>query len=167
MMQRWLPHPWLSLLLLIVWLLLTDVGSPGNWLLGVLLAWAGGKIAGQRLWFSPVRVRRPGVLLRLAGHVAIDIVVANIHVALLVLGRTSRLRPGFVVLPLEPAHELSLTALIGIVSLSPGTVCAELSDDRRSLLIHVLDLEDPAELIERIKARYEAPLLEILTCSTS
>ena len=58
-------------------------------------------------------------------------------------------------------------ALISIVSLSPGTLCAELSDDRRSLLVHVLDLDDEAALTERIKSRYETPLKEIFLCLPS
>ncbi|TWG87045.1 multisubunit potassium/proton antiporter PhaE subunit [Cupriavidus gilardii J11] len=167
MMRRLFPHPWLSLLLLALWLLLNNAASVGHWLLGVLLAWAIGMRIGSRLWLSPVRLRRPGLALRLALHVAADIVMANIHVAWLVLRPSGRLRPAFVEVPLEPGHEIGLAALISIVSLSPGTLCADLSDDRRCLLIHVLDLDDERGLIARIKARYEAPLLEIFVCSTS
>ena len=42
-----------------------------------------------------------------------------------------------------------------------GTVSAVLSDDRRHLLIHVLNLKDPEAVIRDIKTRYEAPLMEI------
>ncbi|MNT61968.1 Na(+)/H(+) antiporter subunit E1 [compost metagenome] len=97
----------------------------------------------------------------------IDIVRANIEVAILVLGRTARLRPAFIVVPLDVEHELATTALISIVSLSPGTLCAELSDDRRALLVHVLDLEEEATLVEHIKSRYETPLKEIFQCLPS
>lgn len=167
MIRRLLPHPVLSALLLALWLLLNNAASPGQWLLGAVLAWAIGMRVGSRLWLSPVKLRSPGLALRLALHVAIDIVVANVHVAWLVLQPTRRLRPGFIELPLERGHEMALTALISIISLSPGTVCAELSDDRGCLLIHVLDLDDEAALIARIKSRYEAPLLEIFVCLPS
>jgi multicomponent K+:H+ antiporter subunit E len=40
-------------------------------------------------------------------------------------------------------------------------VSAELSDDRKYLLVHALDLPDPQALIDEIKTRYEAPLKEI------
>jgi len=37
----------------------------------------------------------------------------------------------------------------------------DVSDDRKFLLVHVLHLEDPQDLIDTIKRRYEAPLMEI------
>ncbi|MCZ3114905.1 Na+/H+ antiporter subunit E, partial [Acinetobacter baumannii] len=91
-----------------------------------LLAWAIGLRVERRLWLRPLRLARPGLALRLIWHVAVDIVVANVHVAWLVLVRGARLQPAFIELPLESEHEIALTALISIVSLSPGTVCAEL-----------------------------------------
>ena len=46
-------------------------------------------------------------------------------------------------------------------TLTPGTVSSALSDDRRHLLVHVLNLDDADEVIRQIKTRYEAPLMEI------
>lgn len=167
MLARQFPHPWLSLILLLMWLLLSNSLAPAHWLLGAVLGWGLGRLADLWLVLSPFRLSRPGLMLRLAFHVLIDIVVANIEVAMLVLGRTARLRPAFIVVPLDAEHELATTALISIVSLSPGTLCAELSDDRRSLLVHVLDLDDEAALVARIKSRYETPLKEIFLCLPS
>ena len=36
-----------------------------------------------------------------------------------------------------------------------------LSDDRRYLLVHVLNLDDAERVVRQIKTRYEAPLMEI------
>jgi multicomponent K+:H+ antiporter subunit E len=55
--------------------------------------------------------------------------------------------------------------LASIISLTPGTVSADLSDDRKTLLVHGLDVDDEAVLVEQIKRRYEAPLLEVFACS--
>ena len=54
--------------------------------------------------------------------------------------------------------------LANAVSLTPGTVSTSLSADRRTLLLHVLDLDDADQLVARIKDRYEAPLREIFPC---
>ncbi|QGZ64043.1 Na+/H+ antiporter subunit E [Paraburkholderia acidisoli] len=164
MLKRLFPHPWLSLVLLLCWLLLMNDVSPGNVLLGAFLGSAISFAVGEGLWLQPVRFGKPWRLARLAGHVLIDIVVANAEVALLVLGPTRRLRPAFIEVPLDSTHEIALTALISIVSLSPGTLCAELSDDRTRLVVHVLDLADEAALVALIKTRYEAPLMEIFAC---
>jgi len=163
-LKRLFPHPWLTVELAILWLLLANDASPGNLLLGALLAVVISFLIGEGLWLSPVRFGRPWLLLRLLWHVVVDIVVANVQVALLVLGPTRRLRPAFVHVPLDSTHEIPLTALVSIVSLTPGTLSAELSDDRTRLLVHVLDLDDEAALIALIKQRYEVPLMEIFSC---
>jgi multicomponent K+:H+ antiporter subunit E len=167
MSKRLFPHPILSVVLMGMWLLLANDISVGNLLLGAFLGWVIALRVGERLWFRPVKVGRPDLMLKLAGHVLYDIVDANIGVAKLVLGPTSRLRPAFIEIPLEVDHEIVLTTLMTVVSLSPGTLGAELSDDRKRLLVHVLHLEDEAELRNIIKTRYEAPLREIFPCSPS
>ncbi|WP_454710738.1 Na+/H+ antiporter subunit E [Cupriavidus nantongensis] len=167
MLRRLLPHPWLSLILMLMWLMLAQSIAPGHWLLGALLGWAIGRLADRWLVLGAFRLSRPDLILRLSLHVLIDIVRANLQVAVMVLGRTARLRPAFIVVPLDVEHELATTALISIVSLSPGTLCAELSDDRRALLVHVLDLEEEAALVALIKSRYETPLKEIFQCLPS
>jgi multicomponent K+:H+ antiporter subunit E len=164
MLKRLFPHPWLSIVLLVCWLLLMNDVSPGNILLGAVLGCVISFAVGAGLWMRPVRFGRPWLLVRLALHVLYDIVVANVEVALLVLGPTQKLRPAFIEVPLDSTHEIALTALISIVSLSPGTLCAELSDDRTRLIVHVLDLDDEAALVAQIKTRYEAPLMEIFAC---
>lgn len=164
MLKRLFPHPWLSLVLLGIWLLLVNEVSAGQLLLGALLGWIIALMIGQRLWLRPMALRRPDLMVRLAGRVLFDIVQANLEVAVLVLGPVRRMQPAFIQVPLDLEHEMALTALISIVSLSPGTLCAELSDDRRMLLIHVLHLQDEAALVGTIKSRYEAPLKEIFVC---
>jgi multicomponent K+:H+ antiporter subunit E len=164
MLKRFFPHPWLTLVLLVCWVLLMNDVSPGNLLLGFVLGAVISFAVGEGLWLAPVHFGRPWLFVRLLAHVLYDIVVANLEVALLVLGPTKRLRPAFIEVPLDSTHEIALASLISIVSLSPGTLCAELSDDRTRLVVHVLHLEDEAALVDSIKSRYEAPLMEIFTC---
>ncbi|MCX7556978.1 Na+/H+ antiporter subunit E [Xanthomonadaceae bacterium JHOS43] len=109
--------------------------------------------------FAYVATVRP--LPRLIAIVLYDIVRSNIHVARLVLGPESAIKPGWVWVPLDLTNIHGITALASLITLTPGTVSAELSDDRRYLLIHALDLQDPEALIDEIKSRYEAPLKEI------
>ena len=109
-------------------------------------------------------IRSAGAALRLAGLVAWDIVLANIAVARLVLGPIARLRPGFVRVPLAVTHPHVIALFASIVSIVPGSVSMALTPDGRTLLVHVLDLEDAEHFIATIKERYERPLLEILKC---
>jgi multicomponent K+:H+ antiporter subunit E len=90
-----------------------------------------------------------------------DIVVANLRVARLVLGPRSALRPRFVRIPLDITHPRGVNLLAAIITLTPGTVSADLGEDRRTLLVHGLAVPDERAVIAAIKARYEVPLREI------
>jgi multicomponent K+:H+ antiporter subunit E len=160
---RWLPFPLQSAALLTLWLLLVNSVAPAQLLLGALLALA------LPLWwrqFLPqtTQLHRPLTALRFIGRIMLDIVTANLLVAAQVLAPNRRLRPAFMRLPLELTGDFAITVLASTISLTPGTVSAEVSGDRRSLLIHALHVVDPEAAIAVIKRRYEAPLREIFGC---
>lgn len=162
--SRWLPHPFLSLVLTLIWLLLVNTLSLGHLLLGAFLGWGIALLTRNFLVDVP-RVRKPLQLFLFILKVCGDIVVANLHVARLVLGPRSRLSPAFVEVPMEIEDEFILSVLTSVVSLTPGTVSAALSQDHRTLLLHALDAPDDAALVAQVKARYETPLMEIFQCS--
>lgn len=161
--RHWMPHPFLTLLLAAVWLLLNNTLSPGQLVLGLTLGWVI-PLFTRRYWPDRVRIRRPGRLLRLLGVFLTAVLVANLTVAVLILAGPRRLRPAFVVVPLDLRDELAISLLANLVCLTPGTVSARLSADRRQLLVHALDCPDHAALVAGIKTRFEAPLKEILEC---
>jgi multicomponent K+:H+ antiporter subunit E len=159
-MKRLLPHPLLTPILAVVWLLLNNSYSPSHIVLGLMLGWA---IPWFTLRFWPERacIRRPWVLMRFVAVVLYDIVVANLIVARRILGRPEHLRPAFVEVPLALTSDLAISLLANTISLTPGTVSARLAPDRTSLLVHGLHVPDAAELVASIKSRYEAPLKEV------
>lgn len=153
------PQPLLSVVLFVVWQLLSDGVSGASVVMGLILAWLIPRLT-HGFWPDQPRVGRPWVYVVYVFTVAYDIVVASISVAALVLsGRQPR--PAFVSYPLRLEHPLAVTILASSISLTPGTVSADVSDDGRMLLIHALDVTDQAELIATIHKRYETPLLEI------
>lgn len=102
------------------------------------------------------------ITLRLIAVILKDIVVANLQVARLILGRQENLSPGFVTVPLRVRDPRAVSCLAAIVTMTPGTVSAELSDDRTWLYVHALDLRDAEALVTLIRERYEQPLLELM-----
>jgi len=158
--NRVIPSAPLSVAVFLVWLLL--VGSLGfsDFLMAGLLA-VGLPLLTHRLRPSQAKMRRPLVALRFACIVLWDIVLSNIEVARRILGPESALRPQFIWLPLDITNPYGIAALAGTITMTPGTVSAELSDDRRYLLVHCFNLRDEAAQIAQIKQRYEALLKEI------
>lgn len=164
MRDRLLPHPLLSLILALLWVLLANSLSPGHLLLGLLLGWLLPMFT-RSFWPGRVHIRRPLVLARFLLLVLYDIVVANFEVAGLILRGPRGTEPRFVVVPLTLRTELALSLLANTVSLTPGTVSAWLAPDRRHLVVHGLRVQDPDALIDTIRRRYEAPLIEVFeTC---
>lgn len=156
-MKRFLPAPGITMALFVAWLMLNGSLSAGQLILGALLAlaipWSLRRMRPQ----TPT-LARPEVALRLALVVAKDIVVSGLGVARRILGPEAAIRPRFVWLPLAIRDPHGIAALAGIVTMTPGTLSAEISPDRRFLLIHAFDLDDEAALIADIQRRYEAPL---------
>jgi multicomponent K+:H+ antiporter subunit E len=161
--RRWLAHPITSFFILLVWLELYSSLAPIHVVSGVVLAVLIPRLLARALG-EPVRIRRPGVALRLAGVVLWDIIVANLAVARLVLGPLARVRPGFIEVPVDLAHPDAVALFASIIAITPGTVVADIDDARARILVHVLDLQDPDELVAEIKRRYERPLKEIFGC---
>ena len=162
-MNRWLPQPLFSLSLWGVWLLLGNTLAPGQILLGLCIALAL-PLFTVRFWPDRPRLRRPLKILIYILVLLWDITLANLTVARLILGPTARLRPAFVRLPLDLCNDFAIVVLTSTISLTPGTVSADISPDRRSLLIHALDVEDPEQIVAHLKNRYERPLQEIFEC---
>ena len=160
-MKRLFPAPWLSLALWALWLLLNLSLSAGNLLLGAALAIVA-PLMFAPLRPLPVRIRRPGVILKLFFLVGRDVVASNIAVAWGVLraGKNPP-RSRFIKIPLDLRDANGLAALSMITTVVPGTIWSELALDRSVLLLHVFDLDDEAQFIEHFKTAYERPLMEI------
>jgi multicomponent K+:H+ antiporter subunit E len=160
-MKRLLPHPLLSLVLWLAWLALNNTVAPAHVLLGALLACVlplTGLHLADGTW---PRLHRPGVALRLALRVLWDIVVSNVEVTRRVLGPESAIRPGFLRVPLDLTDDWAITTLAGIITMTPGTLTADVAEDRSYLLVHAFHVDDAEAIIASIKTRYEKPLKEI------
>ncbi|NER59426.1 Na+/H+ antiporter subunit E [Pseudomonas sp. MAFF212428] len=160
-MKRLFPAPLLSLSLWGLWLLLNLSLSAGNLLLGALLGLLAPLLMAP-LRPLPVRIRKPGTIVRLIVRVGIDVVVSNLQVARGVWrARRHPPRSRFIRIPLHLQDAHGLAALSMITTVIPGTIWSELALDRSILLLHVFDLDDEALFIEHFKHTYERPLMEI------
>jgi multicomponent K+:H+ antiporter subunit E len=160
-MQRWLPHPLMSLSLLVLWLLLVNDIAAGHVVLGGILAVLIPLFTAP-FWTDRVVIKKPLVLIRFGIVVFWDIVVANVIVSQLILfHRPETLQPKFLVIPLDARSPYAIAILAGTITMTPGTVSADLDREGRHLLVHALSESDPEAAIFNIKRRYERPLKEV------
>jgi len=159
--QRWVPHPFLSLTMVLLWLSLNNSIAPGHIVLGVLLAMALPTYTAH-FWPDRPRLRSPGTLLIFLLVFVWDVIVANLQVAYLVVFYSpDQLKSRWICVPLELRQPEAITMLAGTISLTPGTISSDLSADGRSLLVHCLHAEDPEAEVQKIKVRYERRLKAI------
>ncbi|MBC9072262.1 Na+/H+ antiporter subunit E [Thauera sp. CAU 1555] len=160
-MQRWLPHPLLTVVLIALWMLLLNNFSAGGLLMGSLLGVVI-PIITSNFWPERPPVKAYGKAFSYMALVAWDVVVANLQVARLILfRRADELHVRWVTVPLELRSPEAITVLAGTITMTPGTVSCDLSADGRSLLVHCLDAPDAEEAVRQMKERYEARLMEI------
>lgn len=161
MIRRIVPHPVLTFVLAVVWLLLVNTVSPGNVLLGLILGVIIPLVT-SAFWPDRPRLRHP---VKIAVYVIIvvwDVIRANIIVAGLILfRRNADLQSRFITVPIELRTPEAIAVLAGTITMTPGTVTADMSACGKALLIHCLHAPDPEGVVAEIKERYERRLKEI------
>jgi len=158
-MKRLLPNPLLSAVIVLVWLLLNGL-SVGHFLLGALLALALPPLLAPLRPVVP-RIHRPLRALSLIAIVIYDIVKSALELAVRILGPQARIRSTYFWLPLDLVDPYAISTLAGIITMTPGTLSSDISDDRRWLLVHCFHTDDVQATITEIKQRYERRLMEI------
>lgn len=91
-----------------------------------------------------------------------ELVKANIEVAIEVMTPKFKMTPGIVKLPLDAETDLEISFLANLISLTPGTLSLDVSDDRKVLYVHSMYIKDRESFIAGIKNGFEKRLLEIL-----
>ena len=161
MLKKFLPHPHLTLLLTVVWLLLANAYTINSLVFGLLMGLVIPWITAPYWPDRPVIRNVPGIIEYIA-IVLWDIIKSNIAVAKIVLFvPNDKLRPAWVTVPLDLHEPEAITVLAGTITMTPGTLTAELAADGHSLLVHCLHAPDPDGVRDEIKERYERRLKEI------
>lgn len=159
MIARLIPHPVLSLLLVLMWMVLTGF-SLGHFLLGGALALFAGWTM-HALQPKTGRPRRPRVIARLAVTLFFDIIRSNIAVTRLILteGRAPRRQSCFLIIPLGLRSPSGLAILAVILTATPGTAWVEYVSDSGTLILHVFDGAERDHYLHVINQIY-APMLQ-------
>ncbi|MDN7125714.1 Na+/H+ antiporter subunit E [Pseudidiomarina terrestris] len=162
-MSKLIPAPWWSLFLLLFWLLLQNTVSFGVTLLGLILAVII-PLYTMRAREYPTTLHRPLLAVQYFLILLVDIILSNFNIAAIILMPKKRIQPALIEFPLDVTGSVPITILASTISLTPGTISAELARDGRSLLIHALNVQDADATVQQIKQRYERRLKEIFQC---
>jgi len=147
------------LLLALAWMSVTGSFSVPNLLFGLLLGIASLFLVRDEVGKSSgtVRVAR---LLSLAILFVKELIVSAWRVARLVLSPRMDLRPGIFSYPLKVDRDFEITLLANLITLTPGTLSVDVSDDRTTLYVHAIDCSDPEAARRDIAEGFERKILE-------
>lgn len=108
-----------------------------------------------------VYTRKIVALVRLALFFIGELVTANLKVAFDVVTPTHYMRPGVIGIPLDASSDIEITLLGNLISLTPGTLTIDVSEDRKTIFIHSMYIDDADEVRRRIKTGLERRILEV------
>jgi multicomponent Na+:H+ antiporter subunit E len=151
----------LNVLLAMAWTALTGQFTPMNFLLGFTLGyvtlWLTQRTKSRSSYFGKVR-QVIGFLLFFLW----EVVKANLRVAYDVLTPRQHITPAIIAIPLEAKTDAEITALANMITLTPGTLSLDVSNDRKVLYIHAMYVRDVEKFKRQIKEGLERRLLEVI-----
>ncbi|MBR9981754.1 MAG: Na+/H+ antiporter subunit E [Desulfatitalea sp.] len=90
-----------------------------------------------------------------------ELAVSNLKVLWDVVTPKHINRPGIIGVPLDARSDLEIFLVANLLSLTPGTLSVDVSEDRKTLFVHVMFLEDVEEARAAIKSGLERRVLEV------
>jgi multicomponent Na+:H+ antiporter subunit E len=154
----------LNVLLALAWAVLVSQVDLPNLIFGfglgaVMLYLARNQLGGANEYFR--KMRR---VVQFVGYVLWEIVLANVQVARAVLFTpVAKLRPGIVAVPLDLETDAEITMLANLITLTPGTLSLEVSDDRKTLFVHAIAVGDAEAFRAATKSGFEHAVREVFS----
>lgn len=144
-----------NIMLAVVWAALTGGFSLVNLVFGFVMGSAAlymskSLFPGCDLYFK--RVWRWTKLIVLFLY---ELVASSIQVVWDVLTPDHRARPRIISMPLDVQSEMEVLLLTNMISLTPGTLCLDVTEDGKTLYIHAMFGDDPDEIRRQIKQGME------------
>ncbi len=124
--------------------------------LGYAALWITRPLYGASRYFQ--RAPKTG---RLLGYFLMELILSNLRVLWDVVTPKHISRPGIVGIPLSAETDLEILLVANLISLTPGTLSVDLSEDHRILYVHVMFLDDPDRFRQGIKDGLERRILEV------
>ena len=144
-----------SLLLALAWVALQGAVTLGNLVVGYVLGYVILVLLGKGGVMSSAFGDRVANAVGLAGYFVWQLLLANIRVALDVIGARHAIHPAVVAVPLDITKDGEILLLSTLINITPGSVTIDLSDDRRTLYVHVMHMESVEETRREIKDGFE------------
>jgi len=128
-----------------------------GFVVGYLALWVTRPLYGPNTYFFKV-VK----VLQLIVFFVRELLISNFRVLWDVITPSNVSKPGVIAVPLDAKSDFEIMMVANLVSLTPGTLSLDVSDDRKSLYVHVMFLDDVETARRDIKQGIEKRVLEAI-----
>lgn len=150
----------MNFILALIWVALTGKFLIGNFVFGVILSygimWFMYRTEDDQRYFKKI----PQTISFLF-YFFYELWKANLLVAYDVVTPKFHMRPGIVAIPLTADTDLEITLLANVITMTPGTLALDVSDDNKYLFVHSMYIKSKEDFIHSVKNGFERRLLEI------
>jgi multicomponent Na+:H+ antiporter subunit E len=144
-----------SILLALAWAALQGNITLGNLLVGYGVGYVILALLAKGGVMRSTLASRTGHAIGLAGFFAWELVLANVRVAADVLRPRTGIQPAVVGIPLDVRSDGEILLLSMLINITPGSVTIDLSEDRRTLYVHVMHMTNAEATRREIKDGFE------------
>ena len=149
----------INILLALTWAAVSGSFTLGNIIFGFILG-AGALYLIREQVGSLGYFARAGKLLALLWLFLYELALSAWRVAVLVVTPRMDIKPGIFAYPLKADRDFEITLLANLITLTPGTLSVDVSEDRKFLYVHALDCSDPDALRADIAQGFARRILE-------
>ena len=151
----------INLVLAVVWAALSGSVTLANLLIGFVVGYVTLWVM-QPLFPASRYCQKILDLAKLALYFLWELMISSVKVAWSVVMPLKHSKPGIVSVPLSVQTNAEITVLGNLISLTPGSLSLDVSDDRKHLLVHAMFIENPEDFRRDIKQGMEHRVKEAL-----
>ena len=144
-----------SILLALAWAALHGDITLANLLVGYVVGYVILALLARGGVMPSTLVSRTAHAIELAGFFVWELMLANVRVAIDVIRPRTTIRPAVVAIPLDVTSDGEILLLSMLINITPGSVTIDLSDDRRTLYVHVMHMTSAEATRHEIKEGFE------------
>ncbi|HAA7185591.1 TPA_asm: Na+/H+ antiporter subunit E [Listeria monocytogenes] len=150
----------LNIILACLWMFLESSFSFATFIIGfiigIFLLFFMRRFLGSRFYLF-----RLFALVKLVFRFLHDLIVSTVHVSRIVLKKDMNIRPGIFRYDTTLETDWEVTMLALLITLTPGTLSIDISDDYKAIYVHSLHVPNIEEEITTIRKSYEGAIMEV------
>lgn len=149
-----------NIILMFFWVILTADFTAINFLIGFIAGWV-------VLWLIQILYGRTNYFVKQYDIIVLFILfnyqlfASSLQVVWDVLTPEDKSKPGILAIPLDVKTDTQILILSSFISLTPGTLTLDISEDQKTLYVHCMFLTDPQEMIKAIKDGIESRIIRL------